>query len=156
MSIKVDPPPQLKIPDQFFNDDELRGFFEQQRNILTQLWNRSGGSGDTIFRTQIRDLFPRQAISDFTTSSFELVSTDVDFTTTGNQIVIATSNITVSLNSYPEEKEEVFIKRATTLGTVIIDPVVKNIDGDSTYNITLNYADIHCVYSAVDDEWFIL
>jgi hypothetical protein len=48
MSISVNPPPQVKIPDKFFNDPELRAFFEQQRTILFQLWNRTGGPTDLI------------------------------------------------------------------------------------------------------------
>jgi len=48
MSVQVNPPPQLRIPEKFFNDPESRRFFEQQRTILFQLWQRTGGSQDLV------------------------------------------------------------------------------------------------------------
>lgn len=48
MSIQVNPPPALRIPQQFNSDVEVRGFFEQQRTILFQLWNRTGGNIDLV------------------------------------------------------------------------------------------------------------
>jgi len=48
MSIKVNPPPQIRIPEAFFKDPEVRPFFEQQNTILFQLWIRVGGSTDFI------------------------------------------------------------------------------------------------------------
>ena len=48
MSVKVNPPPQIRIPDKFFSDPELRSFFEQQQQILFQLWNRTGGNTDAV------------------------------------------------------------------------------------------------------------
>jgi len=48
MSVKVNPPPAVRIPDKFFNDPETRSFFEQWRQILFQLWQRTGGPVDII------------------------------------------------------------------------------------------------------------
>jgi len=48
MSVKVNPPPQIRIPDKFFDDPETRSFFEQQQLILFQLWNRTGGNTDLV------------------------------------------------------------------------------------------------------------
>jgi len=48
MSVKVNPPPALRIPDQFFNDPDTRAFFEQQKEIIFQLWNRTGGATDFV------------------------------------------------------------------------------------------------------------
>ena len=42
----VNPPPQLQIPKRFINDREAVAFFDQQRTILFQLWQRTGGSSD--------------------------------------------------------------------------------------------------------------
>jgi len=53
MSVSVNPPPQLRIPEQFFNDPITRSFFEQQRTILFQLWQRTGGSLDAVAGKQI-------------------------------------------------------------------------------------------------------
>lgn len=53
MSVKVNPPPQVRIPDQFARDQEVRSFFEQQRTILFQLWQRTGGSRDNVAGRQV-------------------------------------------------------------------------------------------------------
>lgn len=45
---KVNPPPQLRIPRAFQNDIEVRSFFEQQQTILFQLWQKTGGSSDSV------------------------------------------------------------------------------------------------------------
>ena len=45
---KVNPPPQLRIPPQFLKDKETRKFFEQQNQILFQLFTRTGGSVDFV------------------------------------------------------------------------------------------------------------
>lgn len=53
MSTLVNPPPQLKIPDKFFNDPDIRSYFERQNTILFQLWLRTGGSSDAVAGKQI-------------------------------------------------------------------------------------------------------
>jgi hypothetical protein len=46
MANPVNPPPQLRIPKQFLQDRETLAFFDQQRTILFQLWNKLGGNSD--------------------------------------------------------------------------------------------------------------
>lgn len=53
MSIRVNPPPQVRIPRQFQQDRELRTFFEQNREILFQLWSRTGGNLDLVAGQQL-------------------------------------------------------------------------------------------------------
>jgi len=53
VSIRVNPPPQVRIPRQFQQDRELRTFFEQNREILFQLWTRTGGSLDLVAGQQL-------------------------------------------------------------------------------------------------------
>lgn len=48
MTRPVNPPPQLQIPRQFLSDPEARAFFDQQRTILFQLWQKSGGATDPM------------------------------------------------------------------------------------------------------------
>lgn len=48
MSVPVNPPPQLRIPDKFTSDAEQFSFFRQINTILFQLWTRTGGSSDLI------------------------------------------------------------------------------------------------------------
>jgi hypothetical protein len=53
MSVKVNPPPEVKIPDKFFNDPDLRTFFEQLKTILFQMWQRTGGPVDSVAGKQV-------------------------------------------------------------------------------------------------------
>lgn len=48
MAVDVNPPPQLRIPEAFRADPELRAWYEQQQVILFQLWNRTGGDNDLV------------------------------------------------------------------------------------------------------------
>ena len=45
---KVNPPPALRIPAKFNDDQELRAYFQQIGTILFQLWTRTGGGNDTV------------------------------------------------------------------------------------------------------------
>lgn len=85
-------------------------------------------------------------------SYFQSISGNL--TTSGNQTLVCTSALTVTLNDKPEEGETVRVK--ATNGNVTIDGNGKNIDGASTYTIVVNYECINCVYSVLDDEWFIV
>jgi hypothetical protein len=78
------------------------------------------------------------------------------YTTAGSITVIATSNITVTLNASPDTGETVTIKRATTAGTVTIDGNGKNIDGASTHTLILNYESRNILYVTETDEWLIV
>ena len=44
----VNPPPQLRIPDKFNSDPEIRSYFEQQNQIIFQLYQRTGGNTDSV------------------------------------------------------------------------------------------------------------
>ena len=48
MSHLVNPPPQLRIPDEFASNRQQFAFFRQINTILFQLWNRTGGATDEI------------------------------------------------------------------------------------------------------------
>ena len=48
MANPVNPPPQLRIPDRFLGDRQAVAFFDQQRVILFQLWQKLGGNSDPL------------------------------------------------------------------------------------------------------------
>ena len=48
MANQVNPPPQLRIPDRFLGDRQTVAFFDQQRTILFQLWQKLGGNTDPL------------------------------------------------------------------------------------------------------------
>jgi hypothetical protein len=45
---RVNPPPQLRIPDEFQRNPQMRAYFEASNRILFQLWSRTGGADDAI------------------------------------------------------------------------------------------------------------
>ncbi len=55
MSIKVNPPQQLKIPRAFIGDRESLAFFDQLRTILDQLYDRTGGTSDAVGSTDVEE-----------------------------------------------------------------------------------------------------
>lgn len=102
--------------------------------------------------TRELDIAPLWTTNNFFTT--KVFSTSSNFTTYDNCIVIATSNITVTLNANPKDQEKVVVKRATTAGEVTISS--SNIDGATTYVLLVNYEAAQCVYSMADNEWFIV
>ena len=114
----------------------------------------------TEIKKQLEDLQNELDMSPiWTTNNFfttKVFSTGTAFTTYDNCIVVATSNITVTLNPNPKDQEKAIIKRNTTAGEVTISSSPINIDGASTYVLLMNYEAAHCVYSATDNEWFIV
>ena len=48
MAIRVNPPPQLRIPQAFFKDGETREYISQLNTIIFQLYNKIGGVNDPI------------------------------------------------------------------------------------------------------------
>ena len=90
--INVNPPPQVRIPKEFAQNKELRVFFEQQQQILFQLWNRTGGNVDEVnnlvtrpvdsFSSQIQQLIKEaDGLPEFTTDTTGF-TTDTTFITT--------------------------------------------------------------------------
>lgn len=215
MSIPVNPPPQLRLPDEFIKNPQIRSYFEQQNRILFQLWNRTGGNDDLISTavqsitniefsgTDSKDLsdridvlhkelsFIRQADPSLSSkiddlqrelslsyrsdialeegiklalmfgeskidNDFQLISTGSAYTTTKNQIIVVTSNVTITLNANPKNKEIAVVKRNTAAGAVTVSAGSKTIDGAASISLATNYDSAICLYSYPNDEWFTL
>ena len=155
MTIAVNPPPQLRIPDEFFNDPEIRAYFEQQNTILFQLWTRTGGSDDVVDSSQ-QDLtsmgsrVSRNAakINALEKTTFDIEIINANFTTVRNQIIICqnTAPIDVTLDPNAIEEDQIHIKR--TSGVI---NVIGNIDGDTSKRINVKYFSMHLVFNGI--EW---
>lgn len=150
MSVIVNPPPQLRIPQKFLEDPEIRSFFEKQQTIIFQLWNRTGGSSDSIASTEegLTSIGSRVARNAARIHALEKIDFDIeiitaDFTTERNQIIICnnTSSITVTLDPNAIEEDEVHIKRAGLPVTV-----VGSIDGKTQKIINVKYYSMHLVF----------
>jgi len=51
MAIKVNPPPQTRLPSKIVEDQEMKSYFSYQQEILFKLWLRTGGGNDDIADT---------------------------------------------------------------------------------------------------------
>ncbi len=158
MSVNVNPPPQLRIPNKFFNNPETRVFFERQQQILFQLWNRTGGSEDFIDASEqaLTSTSSRVARNAAKINALEKIGFDIeiitaDFTTNRNQIIICnnTSDINVTLDTNALEEDSVHIKRKSGKVTVI-----GVIDGDTSKVINIKNYSLHLVFDGT--EWSII
>lgn len=151
----VNPPPQLRIPSKFFEDKELRSFFERQQQIIWQLWLRTGGSEDLVSSTEesLTSTSSRVARNAARIHAIEKIGFDIeiitaDFTTESNQIIICnnTSPITVTLDANAMEEDQVHIKRRGAAVTVI-----GTIDGLTNKLINIKNYSMHLVFD--DTDW---
>ena len=141
MAVNVNPPPQLRIPDKFFNDQEIRSFFERQRAILFQLWQRTGGASDYISGKQI----------------VTITSTSTTLDTFGALIVVDASDAPVTITlpvispNSVSETIDIAILDATYDTTVL--PQNATIFGDTSVIMTQQYMSIQ--YTAVATNTWI-
>lgn len=82
------------------------------------------------------------------------IVTAIDHTTEGNQTVICTASLTVTLALDPLDRDLVVIK--ATNGNVTINGNGNNIDGDNTVIIRRNFTGLDMQYSLEADAWFIV
>tara|TARA_R110001632_G_scaffold75929_1_gene172433 strand:+ start:241 stop:717 length:477 start_codon:yes stop_codon:yes gene_type:complete len=154
MAVNVNPPPQLKIPQAFLKDREVKAFIEQQNTIIFQLYKRTGGTDDSIDDSQqnITSSSSRVSrnsakINSLELKEFEIVNTTVDVVAEEFQIIICKNSlpITVTLDQRAIENDEVHIKRR---GESI--EVIGSIDGftNKTINV-INYS-MHLIYDGTD------
>ncbi len=82
------------------------------------------------------------------------VVTAVDVTAEGNQVIICTDAVTVTLALSPLDKDVVEVKR--TNGLVTVAGNGNTIDGSSEITLTRDFIGYSMEYSSTADAWFIL
>lgn len=159
MSTQVNPPPQLRIPEQFSKNRETFGYIKQLNQILFQLWVRTGGSDDTVSSSedslrQFEDL--QDTVGRLHNEMPNVVAVSADYITVLNDIVVCTNteDITVTLNAEPNDLERVTVKR--TDYPVTIDGNGKTIDGHDTVKLIRKYLSLDLVYTVDNDSWSIV
>lgn len=55
--IKVNPPPQIRLPAAFAKDKGISTYFRHLDRMLLQLWTRTGGGNDLVDEIQIGELY---------------------------------------------------------------------------------------------------
>ena len=169
---KVNPPSYLKTPAKFKDDASLGGYFEQIEFILYQLWGRTGGQEDFVFEggeaieailLAIIDIELRLDATELRLDLLEArvtylegttVVTAIDVTATGNQVIICTDSLTVTMALAPLDKDVVEVK--ATNGQVIINGNGNTIDGSSTVTIRRDNTGLSMEYSSTANAWFII
>lgn len=154
MAVPVNPPPALRIPEQFSKDQEVLNFFEQQQVILYQLFRRTGGSEDFVedndtSTTSLSSRVSRNSakINSLEKQAFDVIPITADYTTGRNQIIIC-KNITpieVTLDANAIEEDTLHIKRRG--GTVT---VIGLIDGITDLVINVPLFSLHLIFDGQD------
>lgn len=84
----------------------------------------------------------------------DVVVTAADYTTIGDQIIVATDELTVTLNATPEDRE--LVKIHANNGRVDIDANGKTINGETDAIIRRNFTTWDILYIVELDSWIII
>lgn len=84
----------------------------------------------------------------------DVVVTSVDYTTIGNQTIICTGKLTVTLNDEPEDRE--LVKINVQNGRVDINPNGKKINKEDDAIIRRNFTNWNILYLLEIDEWVVI
>ena len=148
---KINPPPQLAIPQVILKDPQWAAYEKQRDVILFQLWTRVGGPVDFVEDSQQNitsssSRVSRNAarINSLELKAFELVNVTDDFTTDRNQILDCTntSAINVTLDPQAIEGDEVHVKRR---GEEIL--IVGSIDESADLIINVPLYSVHLIFN---------
>lgn len=159
MKNRVNPPELLRVPPT--ERKELDQFLRDQLYNIFQLWKRTGGSSDFIDENttglyEFDDILKQESVEDKTNQ--ELVTTAVDYTTTGNQIVICTAALTVFLNPEPEDQEMATVH--ITNGNVNVNAGTKKVNEQDFITVDFSaiqgLATLDCKYFIDIDKWVIV
>ena len=171
MGVPANPPPQSRLPDKIFNDDELRPFFTSIQSDVYRIWLRSGGGTDKVseivvdldtINARLDDIELRLNLLEPRVTYLEglTIVTAVDITidnvVTGHQTVVCTAAVTIKLDATPTDRDTAEIKQ--TGFQVIMDGNGKNIEGNATVTLrkrnTKLKTGLVVRYSSAADEWF--
>lgn len=150
----VNPPPHLRIPQEFLADPAKRTYFQQLEFIIFQLFKRSGGGEDLLDSTEqvltsINSRVSRNAakINALEKTTFDIETVTADFTTSGRQILICrnTAPINVTLDPQAIEEDQLHIKRR---GQKI--NIIGTVDGKLNPVINIQQFSTELVFDGVD------
>lgn len=167
MVSQVNPPPQLRIPEQFLKDPVSREYFKQTNTILFQLYNRTGGVDDSISDADVAEKYPwptsqlaEESDSSFsypaieqTVKQIRTVTTSVDYTAVDGDFINAKSNAQITLTKYPDENSVIIVRNGDG-STIKLNGNGKNMNGESTGQLTRKSTSIEFHYFIDSDEWF--
>lgn len=163
-------PRLAQIPVELQDTFEKRVYFEELERFLHDIWVRTGGGNDAIQDESIKELYPwvpKTEDDKIETNLFAapfngdrlgvqtVVTTAVDYTTQGNEIIICTNStpITITMNATPEDLEHVNILTGTGQVSMISS---LGINGKTTsVSLLGNYAAPHLIFTIDAGEYRI-
>ncbi len=118
-------------------------FYDEQGNVkvwtnpilhrfLHDLWSKTGGGSNFV--------------------KPPITITPGDVTTTKDQVIIATAELTVALNATPKDGEKVIVKRTFHGGVVTVSGAI---DGGTFFKMLLKNDSYTFCYSLAQAEWYI-
>lgn len=153
MAIKVNPPPQLKMPKAILKDREWLEYERQRDTILFQLWQRTGGVTDSVEDSQQNitassSRVSRNAarINSLELKEFDLIEVSGDITTNINQILdcVNVTAITVTLDPQAVAGDEVHVKRRGEEITIS-----GSVDGSTDLTINVPLYSVHLIFNGI-------
>ncbi len=167
MANTLDPPIE-QVPSELLENQDMRIYFEELQRWRHDVYVKLGKGGDPVSDAEefsIEDTSANaELLEEFETEfsqltiptlkEIQVIATSTDFTTTGSQVIICTntSPIDITLNSTPDDGEQLHIKRQN-VGRV---NVIGAIDGDTRKSIVIRYDSPHLIYTLDAGEWSII
>lgn len=131
---------------------DLQNYLSELERILQQLYRRTGAEADDT--SSVPNLPPGALSSLSKVSSTNYIETALDHSTAGNEIVVAQGDITISLNTNPQDKERVRVYLDGDY-TVTVDGDSLNINDESTAILHISRTLIDLVYYGINGKWVI-
>ncbi len=158
---KANPPPHLRLPQSIQKNQELAKVLGEMNFNMFLLWKKLGGGADFIdensqLQYEFDDISP--FLFSFSTGTDSVVTTNIDYTTSGRQIIICTAALSVTLNSEPKDMEEAKIKISNGDVTILGNGRLVDNETDITviFNNVQGLAVIDLIYTIDTDSWWVL
>lgn len=111
MSVKVSSPKQSRIPEVLFDNPVVRKYIEYQRQVLFELWTRTGGGFDRVAANKIISInsdteldntaYGAIIVVDGTSNTVQVTLPPVDATRFGESVIISVINVTFNTTVIP-------------------------------------------------------
>lgn len=157
---KINPPAQVRLPPEIESNPQLKKAFDDAYFIMFQMWKRLGAGTDWVddnrqvgyeFDDLVNNTAKEQLRND-------VISTSVDYTSIGDQVIICTDALIVTLNDEPSDQE--LVKVIIANGDVTVSGNGRLINKESEQTIIFKnlatLATLDIIYIIELDEWFII
>ena len=152
MAVSINPPPQLRIPKKFFEDREMRDYFEQKDTIIFQMYQRMGGNFDLIADNQNLTKGYSWGVGE-TKQDFRAVTATANYTMLPFDFVNAKNRATVTFPQYPEANSVIIVRNGDG-SQITLNGNGKNMNGEPAGLLTKESTAIEFYYFIDSDEWF--